>query len=189
MTERTSQRASFQRASFAAAARFAAVAVLATALAAPALAEKPAHAGKPDHAGQGAGKGDGGKPHKGPSGRGDGGRDGGGGLSIEIGVVFDGDARDRVQSYYRTGFAGQDCPPGLAKKHNGCLPPGQAKRRFPPGSVVPDTIVLYPLPRELEIRLRPLPSGYVYRYADREVLVVAEAARKVIDAVVLLSTL
>ena len=22
-----------------------------------------------------------------------------------------------------------DCPPGLAKKHNGCLPPGQAKKR------------------------------------------------------------
>ena len=26
------------------------------------------------------------------------------------------------------GMAG--CPPGLAKKNNGCLPPGQAKRRL-----------------------------------------------------------
>ena len=25
---------------------------------------------------------------------------------------------------------GRDCPPGLAKKRNGCLPPGQAKRAF-----------------------------------------------------------
>ena len=31
-----------------------------------------------------------------------------------------------------SGFAGYDrsCPPGLAKKGNGCLPPGQAKKRF-----------------------------------------------------------
>jgi len=26
--------------------------------------------------------------------------------------------------------AGRDCPPGLAKKHNGCLPPGQAKKMY-----------------------------------------------------------
>lgn len=24
---------------------------------------------------------------------------------------------------------GRDCPPGLAKKHNGCQPPGQAKKQ------------------------------------------------------------
>jgi hypothetical protein len=27
--------------------------------------------------------------------------------------------------------AGKDCPPGLAKKDNGCLPPGQAKKQQP----------------------------------------------------------
>ena len=26
-----------------------------------------------------------------------------------------------------------NCPPGLAKKHNGCLPPGQYKKRFAQG--------------------------------------------------------
>src|SRR6185312_16662794 len=25
---------------------------------------------------------------------------------------------------------GRGCPPGLAKKHNGCLPPGQAKKLY-----------------------------------------------------------
>jgi len=39
--------------------------------------------------------------------------------------------------YEASGYGGGGCPPGLAKKHNGCLPPGQAKklynvgRRFP----------------------------------------------------------
>lgn len=28
------------------------------------------------------------------------------------------------------GAWGNSCPPGLAKKNNGCLPPGQAKKRF-----------------------------------------------------------
>ena len=29
--------------------------------------------------------------------------------------------------------AGGSCPPGLAKKNNGCLPPGQAKKRYDVG--------------------------------------------------------
>ena len=42
---------------------------------------------------------------------------------------------------YAPGIGG--CPPGLAKKHNGCMPPGQAKKlynigqRFPMGYGVP----------------------------------------------------
>lgn len=31
-------------------------------------------------------------------------------------------------------LAGASCPPGLAKKHNGCLPPGQARKRLALGS-------------------------------------------------------
>ena len=34
-----------------------------------------------------------------------------------------------VPSHYR--FASANCPPGLAKKHNGCMPPGQAKKIQP----------------------------------------------------------
>lgn len=28
------------------------------------------------------------------------------------------------------GYGGGGCPPGLAKKHNGCMPPGQAKKLY-----------------------------------------------------------
>ena len=49
---------------------------------------------------------------------------------------YDRDYRDdREDGYDRNGRwdnndgrNGRDCPPGLAKKHNGCQPPGQAKR-------------------------------------------------------------
>ena len=35
------------------------------------------------------------------------------------------------------GFGVGGCPPGLAKKNNGCLPPGQAKKRFAMGQRLP----------------------------------------------------
>lgn len=38
----------------------------------------------------------------------------------------DRDDRDRDRGGY--GYNDRGCPPGLAKKHNGCLPPGQARR-------------------------------------------------------------
>jgi hypothetical protein len=31
-------------------------------------------------------------------------------------------------AHYPVGYGVGGCPPGLAKKHNGCMPPGQAKR-------------------------------------------------------------
>ncbi|MGN6848707.1 MAG: hypothetical protein ACTHJK_04390 [Sphingomicrobium sp.] len=31
---------------------------------------------------------------------------------------------------YGYGYGDRGCPPGLAKKHNGCLPPGQAKKLY-----------------------------------------------------------
>jgi hypothetical protein len=41
----------------------------------------------------------------------------------------DGDRLYRDDDRRFAGY-GRSCPPGLAKKHNGCLPPGQAKKRF-----------------------------------------------------------
>jgi hypothetical protein len=42
---------------------------------------------------------------------------------------------DRFEARFRLG--NDFCPPGLAKKNNGCLPPGQAKRLFVVGQRVP----------------------------------------------------
>lgn len=107
---------------------------------------------------------------------------------IDVNIVFDTGAKQAARSHYSSNYAGKSCPPGLAKKTNGCLPPSQAKK-YNRGDVVPESVTLYRLLGEVEVKLRPLPAGYAYRYVNGEVLVVAEAARKVIDAVVLLSTL
>ena len=55
--------------------------------------------------------------------------------------------RDRVvvRDYYQAEFSGGKCPPGLRKKNNGCLPPGQAKK-WHVGHRLPSDIVYYELP-------------------------------------------
>ena len=35
------------------------------------------------------------------------------------------------------GYGAGGCPPGLAKKHNGCMPPGQAKKLYRTGQRFP----------------------------------------------------
>lgn len=67
-----------------------------------------------------------------------------------------------VQSVRQTGLIG-GCPPGLAAKNNGCLPPGQAKRLV--GAVVPaalGTALLPPLYRSWY----PDDDRYYYRTED-----------------------
>ena len=156
-----------------------------TAAPSPAYAEKPAHAGKgkPEKHHK---RGNSSKAHKNKGNAPQAVRQSGG--DIDIDIVFDSGSKPSVRSHYSGGYAGKSCPPGLAKKNNGCLPPGQVNKHNR-GDVVPKSVTLYRIPNVLEVKLKPLPAGYVYRYVDGEVLVIAEAARKVIDAVVLLSTL
>ncbi len=90
-----------------------------------------------------------------------------------------------IREYLSDHYAGS-CPPGLAKKHNGCLPPGQAKK-YSIGQPLPNGIIYTPVPHDLLVRLRPVPAGYHYVMVDRDVLLIGEATKKVIDAITLLS--
>lgn len=63
------------------------------------------------------------------------------------------------------------CPPGLAKKDNGCLPPGQAKKlivghAIPPGAV-------YVIPSNVMATLPPAPVGYRYAIVHNQVVLVS----------------
>lgn len=93
--------------------------------------------------------------------------------------------RVSVQSYME-GHYRSDCPPGLAKKHNGCMPPGQAKH-YRVGYPLYSGIVYEPVPEPLLVQLQPVPMGYQYVMVDRDVLLISEASHKVIDAITLLS--
>lgn len=77
------------------------------------------------------------------------------------------------------------CPPGLAKKNTGCLPPGIAKK-YAIGQRLPDDIIWHPVSDDLRKLLKPVP-GYQYVQVDKDILLVGEATKKVIDAVTLIS--
>jgi hypothetical protein len=96
---------------------------------------------------------------------------------------FTASERRIVQAYYAGLHRRGGCPPGLAKKHNGCQPPGQAKKRYVRGRPLPGNVVVLSLPRELEIRIGRPPRGYRYGVVDGDVVKLVVGSLLVIDAV------
>lgn len=142
-------------------------------LAPPAYAEKGGH-GK-GH-GAASGKGHGGGP---PAHSNAGGSANGGGKARK----FEANDRSAIQSYYRDEYSRSgSCPPGLAKKDNGCMPPGQA-RRYDVGETIPAGVVLAPIPSALRGRIGPVVSGYDYGYVDGGVVLFSTETRVVVDFV------
>lgn len=106
--------------------------------------------------------------------------------SVEV-VIPDRD-RTAVNSYYRTEYVAGNCPPGLAKKGNGCLPPGQAKKLWVIGQPLPASMVYYPLPPALVLQLTPPPMGHEYVRVANDILLLAVGTRLVAGAVADLSS-
>jgi len=98
-------------------------------------------------------------------------------------VVFTDNDRRAVRTYWVDTYGRGKCPPGLAKKHNGCLPPGQAKKRYVVGQRLPSAIVVERLPPVLVTRLGPAPTGYEYGLVDGDILRLAVGTRLVADAI------
>ena len=108
------------------------------------------------------------QPHPGP----DGGR-----------ISHFGDQDQRiVRDYYGGYVQGGKCPPGLAKKGNGCMPPGQAKK-WAMGRPMPHGMVYHDLPPDLIVRLPPPPPGHRYVQVAGDVLLIAIGSSMVVDAI------
>ncbi len=102
-------------------------------------------------------------------------------VSISIGAVFGDRDRATVQAYYGDRYAqAQRCPPGLAKKNNGCQPPGQAKK-YTVGQPLPADVVWYPVPPVLVQRLPVLPTNHAYVRVGGDVLILNSRSRLVVD--------
>lgn len=101
---------------------------------------------------------------------------------VRPGATFSGSDREVVRTWYndQTKRAGH-CPPGLAKKNNGCLPPGQAMK-YKIGQPLPPDVVWYPVPSALAMRLPPLPAGYGYIRVGIDILLMDRRSNIVIDA-------
>lgn len=78
--------------------------------------------------------------------------------------------------------AAQGCPPGLAKKRNGCLPPGQARKLFGVGQRIPTGYRHYSDFDDIPLAYRDrfgIPTGQRYIYRDNVVYVVDPRTRLV----------
>nr|NUR37075.1 hypothetical protein [Sphingomonas sp.] len=79
------------------------------------------------------------------------------------------------------GYGGGGCPPGLAKKHNGCMPPGQAKKLYRGQrwrSGYGDLYAYRQIPYDLRRRYALDPydryyysNGYLYRVDPRTLII------------------
>jgi len=87
-----------------------------------------------------------------------------------------------VHDYYAEQFRGGRCPPGLAKKHNGCMPPGQAKK-WQLGRPLPHDVIYYEVPHSLVVQIGLPPSGYRYVRVASDILMIAIGTGMVVDAI------
>lgn len=95
---------------------------------------------------------------------------------------FSDDSRRIIFDYYGAQARGGHCPPGLAKKHNGCQPPGQAKK-WQRGRPLPADLRYHELPRDILMRLPPPPPQHRYVQVAGDILMIAVGTSMVVDAV------
>ena len=105
------------------------------------------------------------------------------GEDVRVTIVIGSHEREAVRTYFVERHGRGKCPPGLAKKNNGCLPPGQAKKRYVVGRPLPRDIVIHELPPDLVIRIGPPPAGYRYGIVDGDVVKLALGTLLVADAI------
>lgn len=88
-----------------------------------------------------------------------------------------------VRGWYEAQIREGHCPPGLAKKHNGCMPPGQAKKRWAIGRPLPSDLIFHDLPPPLLVELGPPLPGYRYARVANDVLLLSIGSGMVVDAI------
>ncbi len=96
--------------------------------------------------------------------------------------------QDRVviRDYFAQEFRGGRCPPGLAKKNNGCQPPGQANQ-WQQGQRLSGGVNFYELPAGLLAQIGQPPRGSHYARVDDDILLLQLGTELVIDVIADLS--
>jgi len=94
---------------------------------------------------------------------------------------------DRQRTIIRDYYVGEyqatgHCPPGLAKKNNGCMPPGQAKK-WVIGRPLPRDVIFYDLPPAVLVNLGTPPPGYRFVRVASDILLITLGTGMVIDAI------
>ena len=101
---------------------------------------------------------------------------------VRVGGYFGDQQRVVVREYYGKQYSAGRCPPGLAKKNNGCMPPGQAKK-WAVGQPLPRDVVYYPVPQSVVIQLGAPPAGHKYVRVASDILLIAIGSSMIVDAI------
>jgi Ni/Co efflux regulator RcnB len=103
---------------------------------------------------------------------------------VRVGAYFNDQHREHARRYYTQHYGdGRRCPPGLAKKNNGCMPPGQA-RKWAVGQPIPQGITVYPVPQAVIVHLPPPPYGYRYARIGNDIVLVQSHNNLIVDIIV-----
>ena len=86
-----------------------------------------------------------------------------------------------AKKHYKKHYKGH-CPPGLAKKRNGCIPPGQAKK-WRRGYPLARGVIYYDLSPRMVRQLGRPPTGHRYVRVAQDILLIAVGTGLVVDAV------
>jgi len=102
---------------------------------------------------------------------------------IKVGAYFNDDHRRAARTYYVQQYPkGRKCPPGLAKKNNGCMPPGLAKKYWV-GQPLARTVYWYPVPQPVVQQLPQVPYGYRYVRVGNDILLLSPESAIVVDVI------
>ena len=101
-------------------------------------------------------------------------------------AYFNDHHRSSIHEYYSEQSSTGKCPPGLAKKNNGCKPPGQAKK-WHVGKRLPRDVIYHNVPESVVLRLGPPPSRHRYVRVASDILLLAVGTGMVVDAIESLS--
>jgi Ni/Co efflux regulator RcnB len=102
---------------------------------------------------------------------------------IKHGAYFNDQQRTYVREYYTQQYGNaRRCPPGLAKKNNGCMPPGQAKK-WDVGQRIPAGVQVYSVPQPVIVHLPPAPYGYRYVRLGGDIVLVQVQSNLIVDII------
>ena len=87
-----------------------------------------------------------------------------------------------VHDYYQDQLRRGKCPSGLARKRNGCMPPGQAKK-WDVGQRLSKSVVYYEVPSAIIVQLPRASPGYRYVRVASDILLIAVGTGLIVDAI------
>lgn len=103
---------------------------------------------------------------------------------IKQGAYFNDQHRTVARQYYTQTYGdGKKCPPGLAKKNNGCMPPGQTGK-WVVGQPIPRGVTVYSVPQPVITQLPPAPIGYRYARIGGDIVLVRQQNNVIVDIIV-----